>query len=304
LVERYQALDQIRGIAVIWIHFVDLFLLLWNRSSGFDFYGGYLFDQFPVYGVPPILFSFSTGLSLTLWKDRHDYKYLLRRISMLFLSGLLLSYWVDGSVETWGLFEMIALLNLVLFYLNSRLISILGITTILTLNELTPPFFSFHFPMVNYFFNFEALPFIVSQALVSGLFPMIPFLVWGFWGCLVVRYRNDLLRISLIPLGLGLILRMFQPFIYNQDGNVYSTSMILLLMGISSLLLFLLDKIKIPALNLYGRYAWRLTFWRYPLFYIPFVWVGMFQILNDIAAFVLSVVFSIALILLIKVKVA
>lgn len=301
--ERYQPLDQLRGIAVIWIHLVDLFFLLWNRSSGFDFYGGYLFDQFPIYAFPPILFSFSTGLSITLWKEKHDYKYLFRRLALLFLSGLILSYWLDGNVEAWGLFEMIALTNLVLFYLDSKFVSMCGIAVILTLNGLKPPFFAFHFPKVHYFFEFEAMPFIISQALVSGLFPLIPFLAWGFWGCLVSKYRNNLLRISLIPIGLGLMFRIFQPFIYNQYGNVYSTSMILLMMGISSLLLYLLDKIRVPTLNVYGKYAWRLTFWRYPTLYLPFIWFGMFQSLNYIEAFIVSTIFSLALILLTKVKV-
>lgn len=297
------ALDQLRGIAVIWIQFVDLFFLLWNRKSGFDFYGAYLFDQFPIYGIPPVLFSFSAGLTLTLWRDRHDYKYLFSRVALLFLSGLVISYWMDGSVEAWGLFEMIALSNLVLFYLNSKLVSILGIGTILILNELTPPFFAFHFPKVHYFFAFEALPFIISQSIVSGLFPLIPFLAWGFWGCLVSKYRDKLLRISLIPLGLGLALRTFQPFIYIQFGNVYSTSMILLLMGICSTLLYLLEKIRVPLLNLYGRYAWRLTFWRYPVFYLPFVWFGMLQSMNCIEAFIVALIFSSALIALTKVRV-
>lgn len=301
--ERYQALDQLRGIAVIWIHFVDLFLLLWNRKSGFDFFSGFIIDEFPVYAVPPILFSFSTGLSLILWKDRRDYRYLFRRLSLLFLSGLVLSYWIDGNIEVWGLFEMIALCNLVLFFFNSEYVSIFGIATILILNELIPPFFVFHFPKIPYFIEYEALPFIISQALVSGLFPLIPFLAWGFWGCIVSKHRNNLLRISLIPIGLSLMLKIFQPFIYRQYGNVYSTSMVLFSMGIISLLLYLLQKIRVPVLALYGKYAWRLTFWRYPILYLPLIWLGMFQSLNYLYAFTLSIVLSLTLILLTKVKV-
>jgi hypothetical protein len=79
--------------------------------------------------------------------------------------------------------------------------------------------------------------------------------------------------------------------------------MILLLMGISSTLLYLLEKIRVPVLNLYGRYAWRLTFWRYPIFYLPFVWFGMLQSMNCIEAFIVALIFSSALIALTKVKV-
>jgi uncharacterized membrane protein len=116
MTERYLPLDQLRGIAVLMIHFVDVFYLLWDGSSGFDWYGSYLLDNVPIYAIPPILFAFSTGLAFTFWRSRHrDLHYLFNRCALLLLSGLILSYYIDGRADAWGLFEMIAFINLVIF---------------------------------------------------------------------------------------------------------------------------------------------------------------------------------------------
>ena len=298
-IQRFEGLDQLRGVAVVLIHFVDLFLLLWDRASGFDWFGSFIIDRFPVYGIPPILFAFSTGLGVMLWKPRHrEIDYLFRRSSLLMLSGFFLSYYVDGSADAWGLFEMIALLNIIIFFVDSVPLTVFGISMVLVANAFKPPFYSFGFPRVPYFFpDFELLPRIVSQSLVSGLFPLIPFLGWGLWGLLVGKIRgreSHLLLAGIIPATVGLGLRVVQPFEYNQAGNVYSTSMIVFSCGACSLSLWLLTKFRIAPLARFGMYAWRLTFWRYFALYMPFVWFGLFRSLPNMAALVVSVLSAIA----------
>jgi len=291
--QRYNALDQTRGAAVVLIHFVDVFYLLWDGASGFDWFGAHILDKFPIYGIPPILFAFSTGVSLTFWRDRHpELKYLFQRCGLLLLSGLILSYYVDGSADTWGLFEMIALLNVIIFFVNSIPLSAIGLTAVLALNAVKPPFYSFTFPTVPYFLpNFEALPRIISQSLVSGLFPLIPFLAWGFWGVIIGRIRHNErhhIASGMLPLGLGLALRTIQPITYSQWGNAYSTSMMLTSLGACSLGLLLLTKITIAPLTRFGRYAWRITFWRYPILYMPLVWLRTYKTLPHTTATIIS----------------
>lgn len=303
--ERDHALDELRGLAVIWIHFVDIFYLLWNGQGFFDFCCGYLFDEVPVYFLPPILFAFSTGLALTYWRDRHywDGQYLLRRFGLLLLSGLILSYYVDFSFEAWGLFEMICLVNFIIFIINSERLAIIGIVLIVLLNYLIPPHFTISFQTFQYFKPIRIPSHIVSQALVSGLFPTIPFLAFAFWGYIIGKHRKKFIKFGLIPLGIGLILRFVDPFVYAQFGNTYSTSIIFLSMGMCSLLLYAFDKVRIPFLNLYGQNAWRITFWRYPILYFPFTIFGYFRKLNNEIAFFLSVIISISQIVLISDKI-
>jgi len=265
--------------------------------EGFDFYGFHLAGEFPFYGIPPILFAFSTGVSISIWRERHDHRYLLSRVGLLLLSGFILAFYVDGRFDAWGLFEMIALSNFILFFVNSKLGSFLGILLILAVNHQIPPFYSFVSEPVDYFFEFRALPMMASNAFVSGFFPMIPFITWAFWGVLYSKMQDK--RLSLIPLAAGLALSFFEPFVYSQYGNVYSTSMILTTMGLSSLLLEALRNIHVPLLNIYGRYAWRMTFWRYFTLYMPFVWVGKFRAFNNINAFISAITLSISQIILV-----
>jgi uncharacterized membrane protein len=206
---RFSALDQVRGLAVFLIHFVDVFYLLWDSAKGLDWYGAFIIDSFPVYAIPPILFAFSTGVSLTFWRQRHpELRYLFNRCGLLLLSGFILSYYVDGSIEAWGLFELIAFINLVIFFLHTPQRAAAGLIITLSLNSEKPPFYSFSFPEVPYFFSgFEMLPRMVSRSLVSGLFPLVPFLTWGLWGVIIGSIKKNPRKLlvsgsSMIILGL------------------------------------------------------------------------------------------------------
>ncbi len=191
---------------------------------------------------------------------------------------------------------MIAICNFCLFFINSKIGAFLGIVCIMVFNHVIPPFYSFTSEPVNYFFEFRSIPLILSNALVSGFFPLVPFMAWAFWGALYIRLKDK--RLSLIPLGAGIFLSLFEPLVYSQYGNVYSASMILITMGVCSLLLEALRMHRIPFLNLYGRYAWRMTFWRYFLLYMPFVWTGKFRAFNNTSALIFAIVLSLAQVLL------
>lgn len=301
------SLDMLRGSAVVWIHFVDVFFLLWNRTYGFDFFGGYLFDGIPVYFLPPTLFAFCSGVALTIWTEKHkgDYRYLFNRIALLWLSGILLDIYVDmGAYDAIGIFVMIAFMNLILYFFNSIPLSIIGIGIVLFLNHSIPLGYRWASPTFPYFSGqMPLIPNYIPNLLWRGNFPMIPFLSWGFWGSLVGRIRNrdrDLILSGVIPIMFSLVLRTREAFIYSGGGGqLNTTSMIFLTFGLFSLMLYGLRFVKIPYLNVYGRYAWRLTFWRYFFLYMPFVWMGKFRGFNNEIALVLSVIMALAQILLV-----
>jgi Na+-driven multidrug efflux pump len=131
--------------------------------------------------------------------------------------------------------------------------------------------------------------------LVSGLFPLIPFLSWGFWGVLmgrVIYHERKLILCGVSMAVIGFALRYIQPFTYSQTGNIYSTSMIILTFGSCSLVLWLTSKLEFSLLARIGKYAWRLTFWRYIILYIPLVLLGLFRTLTGLEALIISITAS------------
>ena len=320
------ALDRLRGIAVIWIHFVDVFYLLWDRAYGFDFFGGYIFsgiplyflpppfsaflsgDRIPVYFLSPPLFAFCSGVALIIWTEKHkgDYRYLFNRIGLLWLSGLLIDYYVClGAFESIGIFVMIAFMNLILYFFNSIPASIIGVGIVLFLNHSIPLGYRWLSPILPYFNgqNMPLIPNYIPNLIWQGNFPLIPFLAWGFWSAFVGRIKNrdrNLILSGIIPISIAFILRTWEPFVYSGGGTqLNTTSMIFLTFGLFSLMLYALRFVKIPYLNIYGQYWWRMFFWRYFFLYMPFVWLGKFRAFNNEMAFVLSMIMALAQILLV-----
>ena len=275
---RDESLDYLRGIGVLLIHFVDVFQLLWNRNSGIDVFNLELYGGFTLAGVAPLIFSFSTGLALHHWKDKHDFKYLLKRISLLLVSGLILSYVIDHDILAFGIFELIAVSNLILYYFNSVTISISGILLILLMKVICP----MNFP----------LPIIMNRIFFTGIFPLVPFLAYAWYGCLYGKMKDY--RISLLSLVFGILL---------FPTPLQDVSIILLNCGLASILYEVMKKVTVPYLNLYGVYSWRMTFWRYFLSYLPLIWLGLARRLDNPISIILSVLISACqgLLLLIKV---
>ena len=233
---RDESLDYLRGIGVLLIHFVDVFQLLWNEESGIDVFNLEFYGGFTLAGVAPLIFSFSTGLALHYWRDKHDVKYLVIRVSLLLLSGLILSYVIDHDLLAFGIFELIAVSNLILYYLNSVTLSISGILLVLLLKVMYP--------------TDLLLPLVIDRIVFTGIFPLVPFLAYAWYGCLYGRVKEY--RISLVSLVFGIVL---------FPTPIQDVALIFLNCGLVSAFYEVLKKVTIPYLDLYGVYSWRMTFW-------------------------------------------
>jgi hypothetical protein len=314
--QRLNSLDTIRGMAVMGIVFWDFFDLL---SKNLDWYAFRIVGNFPFYGVPPILFFFSAGvsqyLSINARKARGEENWTIRnhvlnRGCILLLAGILLTMILREPPDNWGIFEGVALSSVVGFfllaYIDLRLLAILLIALV-GFSSTIPPYFSVKMPTVEFLGSpYFVLPNFLQRALFSGLFPFFPFFCFFLWGGilgrLLVERRIASLGLFLSALamsGLGLMLYSLGfPMEYHQGGNIYSLACVIFSMGASTLILgilFWLQDVKFLCSHVFkpltdcGKASFAICFWRYPLIYNPLICLGLAFVFPVGTAAILSI---------------
>jgi predicted acyltransferase len=314
--QRLNSLDTIRGIAVMGIVFWDFFDLL---SKNLDWYAFRIVGNFPFYGVPPILFFFSAGVSQYLSinarkargeKDWQIRNHVLNRGCILLLAGILLTIILREPPDNWGIFEEVALSNVVgyflLAYVDLRPLAILLIALV-GLGSTVPPYFSIAMPSIDFLGGpYFVMPNLFQRALFSGLFPFFPFFCFSLWGGILGRLlverriaSRGLFSSALAMSGLGLLLYSLGfPMEYHQAGNIYSLACVIFSMGASTLILAILhwlQDVRVLCLCAFkpltdcGRASFAICFWRYPLIYNPLIYLGLASIFPVGVAATLSI---------------